>query len=146
MSHSRRFFLLTFLLVLPAWAGPNQTTEQQVLHVEQIRVAALLQGDTKQLDQVLAEELTYTHSSGRTDTKAELLASISSGKLKYESIEPVGTKARVYGSTAVVTGQATLKVHSNGQPQSFGMKFTGVYAKRDGRWQLVAYQSTRLAQ
>jgi ketosteroid isomerase-like protein len=94
---------------------------------------------------LLAEELSYTHSSGKTDTKAELLASVSSGKLKYESIEPSDTKVRVYGSTAVITGQANLKINNNGQPLSFAMKFTGVYAKRDGRWQLVAYQSTRLA-
>src|SRR4029450_2582021 len=91
MRHALRLFLLTLLLVTSSTYVSTQTTsrtvsqsEQQVLNVESSRMAAMVQADTKQLNLVLAEDLTYTHSSGKTDTKAELLASITSGNLKYE--------------------------------------------------------------
>ena len=145
MRTTFQFFCLTIVLATVVWSNQAQTTtEQQVLSVEQTRLAALLRADTKQLNSVLADELTFTHSSGKTDTKAELLASLTSGALKYESIEPSETKVRLYGSTAIVTGKAQLKINNQGESLSFALKFTGVYTKRDGHWQLVAYQSTRL--
>jgi hypothetical protein len=33
---------------------------------------------------------------------------------------------------------------SNGRPNSFGVRFTDVYANKGGRWQMVTWQSTRL--
>ena len=47
---------------------------------------------------------------------------------------------RTYGDVAVVTGSATMKVSARG---SFGIRYTDVYAKQDGSWQMVAWQSTR---
>ena len=37
-----------------------------------------------------------------------------------------------------------IKVTSNGTPNAFGVRFTDVYARRDGRWQMVTWQSTKL--
>jgi len=53
-------------------------------------------------------------------------------------------KAQDLGDTVVLTGIAQIKVVSNGTPNAFGVRFTDVYAKRDGRWQMVTWQSTRL--
>ena len=49
---------------------------------------------------------------------------------------------RVYGPTAVLTGSADMVLR--GQPDTIRLRYTLVYAKRDGRWQMVAWQSTRL--
>ena len=53
-------------------------------------------------------------------------------------------KAQDLGDTVVLTGVAQIKVVANGTPNAFGVRFTDVYAKRDGRWQMVTWQSTRL--
>ena len=49
-----------------------------------------------------------------------------------------------YGDTVVLTGIAQIKVTANGNPLAFGVRFTDVYARRDGRWQMVTWQSTKL--
>jgi len=53
-------------------------------------------------------------------------------------------KAQDLGDAVVLTGIAQIKVVSNGTPNAFGVRFTDVYAKRNGAWQMVTWQSTRL--
>ncbi|HZF10863.1 MAG TPA: nuclear transport factor 2 family protein [Thermoanaerobaculia bacterium] len=115
--------------------------------VELQRFATMVKGDTAVLERVLGDDLTYTHSTGAVDTKASFLASLQSGKLRYLALKPDGVEARVYaGAAAVVTGRIEMRVVSDGKEVTFPARFTSVYAKRHGRWLLVAWQSTRLPQ
>lgn len=132
-------------------SGQNQQSkaEQEVLQVENARIQAVLQGDTTALDRILADDLVYTHSTARVDTKAQFLGSINSGDLKYESMKHDDLKVRVYGDAAVLTGRSAVKVSSprtQGQTLSMEIRLISVYAKQNGRWQQVAWQSTRIAQ
>ena len=67
-----------------------------------------------------------------------------SGSTVYTSVEPSDVKAQDLGDTVVLTGTCQIKVTSNGTPNAFGVRFTDVYARRDGRWQMVTWQSTKL--
>jgi ketosteroid isomerase-like protein len=118
--------------------------EQQVLEAEKSRFDVMLKGDADALSSFLADELTYTHTTGRTDTKSSFVTSLKSGAVKYQAIEPEDRAVHVYGDAAVVTGQAKLKVVAGAQELSFRVRYTEVCVRRDGRWQLVAWQSTRL--
>jgi hypothetical protein len=66
---------------MPA-AGPE---EAAVLAAQKERMQAMVRGDVEALSRLLPDDLTYTHASGVIDTKASLLSSIQSGKLKYKS-------------------------------------------------------------
>ncbi|MGH8247258.1 MAG: nuclear transport factor 2 family protein, partial [Gammaproteobacteria bacterium] len=79
-------------------------------------------------------------------SKAEFLASLRSGELKYLSVNPKEMQIRNYGATVVVTGTAAMRTQSGGQERDFRIRFLDVYVKRQGRWQMVAWQSARLAQ
>lgn len=149
----RRHVFLSFLFVsslatLGAAETPSpeagRAVERQLIDAERQRFAAMVEADVGTLERLLADELTYTHTTGTTDTKTELLASLSSGTLKYLSIEPEDMRARPYGEVGVVTGRAAMKVRAGGQELAFRIAFTDVYVRRDGRWQVVAWQSTRL--
>ncbi len=118
--------------------------DQQIIQLEKQRLEAMTSADTDALALILADELTYTHTSAAQDTKQSLIQAIQSGTLKYESIATDDVSVRVYGDTAVVTGSAKLTVVARGQQNSFGLRFTDVYAKQEERWQMVAWQSTRL--
>ncbi len=93
---------------------------------------------------ILADDLIYTHSSGRVEGKKEFLGSLESGDTKYVAILGEEKKARVYGSVVLVNGRAKVTVNVRGQEQTFVLRYLDVYAKRDGKWQMVAWQSTRL--
>ena len=133
------FFLVSSLAVLgdAATQSPGQV-EQQLIDTERQRFAAMVAADVGTLERLLADELTYTHSNGTTDSKLELLAALSSGTLKYLSVEPEEMRSRPYGEVGVVTGRAAMKVRAGGQDLAFRIAFTDVYVRRDGRWQMVA--------
>ena len=118
----------------------KQDVEEQIIQLENQRFQAMTSADTD----ALKLELTYTHTSAAQDTKQSLMQALQSGTLKYESIDTDDVNVRVYGDTAVVTGSAKLRVVSRGQNNSFALRFTDVYAKQDDRWQMVAWQSTRI--
>lgn len=142
--------LPVFLLSLVAQgrtpvAGPSDG-EEEINELEGRRLQAMIQADTAALEGFLADDLTYTHSTGQTDTKVSFLEALKSGTLKYNSILTRDVKVRLYGSAAVVTGRAQVEVEAQQQKLGVAIRFTDVYAKKDGRWQMVAWQSTRSAQ
>jgi len=118
--------------------------EQEVLDRERQRFAAMVRKDVAFLNQVLAEDLVYTHSSGNVDTKASLIDSLTSGRLVYDAAVPEGLGVRLFGDVAVLTGTAQIRVHVHAKPLDLHIRFTDVYVKRQAGWQMVAWQATRL--
>jgi len=117
---------------------------QAIIELDAKRMEAMAKQDIATLTAVLADDLIYAHSSARLDTKQSLLANMQSGATVYNSVEPSEVKAQDLGDAVVLTGIARIRVTSNGKPNAFGVRFTDVYAKRGGQWQMVAWQSTRL--
>jgi ketosteroid isomerase-like protein len=138
--------VLSIALVRPSanQAARSGEAEPEIRQMESRRIQAMLRVDTEELNRVLADDLTYVHSSGQVDTKAELISSLQSGQRKYESIQPDEIKVRVYGEAAVVTGRAQMRTKSQGQDFHFQIRFTDVYVKKGDGWQMVAWQSSRL--
>ena len=124
----------------------SQQDQQEILQLEDFRFKAMVLGDLLALDKVLSEDLTYTHTSGVLDSKAQLIASLESGQRHYESITPQDVQVRVYGSVGVVTGVSLMRTKGRGRNEasSFRIRFLDVYVKKLDLWQLVAWQSTRL--
>ena len=116
----------------------------ELIDLENRRFEAMTKQDAEALSEILADDLIYTHSSAKVESKTEFISSMTSGRTKYESIEPSDVKVRQYGDTAVITGHAKLHVSANGRDNKFEVRFTDVYAKRDTVWRMVAWQSTKL--
>jgi hypothetical protein len=134
------------LLEAQGSAAQNNSVDTQALSVERARVAAVLGRDIKALDAICAEDLTYVHASGRVDTKASYIEAIRSDELHYIAWDLKGIHARVFGDTAVLDGEYHVRViNRRMQPDPLDMNvfILTVYVKRDGRWQQVAWQTTR---
>jgi len=121
-------------------AGNGQT----IIELDRKRMTAMAQKDIATLNAVLADDLVYTHSSARLDTKQSLIGAMQSGATVYSAVEPSDVKAQDLGSAVVLTGVARIQVTSGGKPNAFSVRFTDVYANRGGQWQMVSWQSTRL--
>ena len=117
---------------------------QAIIDLDVKRMTAMAAKDVATLEAVLADDLIYTHSSARLDTKRSLIDAMVKGTTVYTGVEPSDVKAQDLGDTVVLTGIAQIKVVSNGTPNEFGVRFTDVYTRRNGRWQMVTWQSTRL--
>jgi ketosteroid isomerase-like protein len=117
---------------------------QLVADLDRERMAAMGKKDLAALDRLIADGLVYTHSSARLDTKQSLLAAMESGATVYTSVVPSDVEAQDLGDSVVLTGTARISVVAQGRPNNFAVRFTDVWAKRGGQWQMVAWQSTRL--
>ena len=116
---------------------------ETVIELDKRRMTAMAQKDIATLNELIADDLVYTHSSARLDTKQSLIGNMESGSTVYTSVVPSDVKAQDLGDTVVLTGSCRISVNAGGRPNSFGVRFTDVYAKRGGRWQMVTWQSTR---
>ena len=137
-------FAATALLFLCACTGLQANPQEGVEQVERRRFAAMVAQDIAALEPLLAEDLTYGHSNGEFQDKAQFLETIREGRLRYEAIGVQGLTVRHYGSVAIVTGQILISGRAGDQPVTLNLRYTDAYVNRDGRWQLVAWQSTRL--
>jgi len=131
----------------PAPAATPQVPKgaEPALEADKQRRAAMVSGDVAALAPLLADNLVYTHSSGKVDTKASLLEAIKSGASDYEKIEPRDTVVRVRGRTVIVTGVVAVAVKTPEGTRAFDARFTAVHiGAPDGTWQLLVWQTTRL--
>ena len=128
--------------VAPAPA-PDPPAASAVLAAERRWTEALVKGDVDALGRLYADDLVYVHSGGNVETKSEFLDRVRQGGLKYQKVELVEPRVRVYGQTAVVNGAFDVSVIVNGQPTSHRVIYVHVYAQEGGAWRLVAHQTTR---
>ena len=104
---------------------------------------ATIKGDAAALQNLLADDLSYTHSSGKNETKKEVIDGIASGKTKVQSIEWSNSSVRNYGKTAVV--KADVKILNGGATAATSLNILFVWVKNaSGAWQMSARQAIRL--
>lgn len=117
---------------------------QKIIDLDNQRMEAMAKKDIATLNALLSDDLVYTHSSARLDTKQSLIGAMESGATVYTAVVPSEVVAQDLGDAVVLTGVARISVTSNGNAINFGVRFTDVYANKGGQWQMVAWQSTRL--
>jgi ketosteroid isomerase-like protein len=123
----------------------SDETERELRELEGELVGAVLRRDSSVLRRILSDDLTFVTPFGDVFDKAAI-ANVGDNKdLVNDSIEIDDVRVRVYGEAAVVTGRATLKARVKDLDLSGQYRYVRVYARQEGRWQVVAYQATRIA-
>jgi ketosteroid isomerase-like protein len=109
------------------------------------RRAALVAGDVGLMMACLADDLSWTHSSGKTDSKAGFVATMLAGTTIYHSLDVRDLQARAFGNVFVLEGVVFGDVTKEGQDRKLVNRFITVWRKRlDGSFALHAWQSTGL--
>ena len=122
----------------------SQNPAGAVRAAQKARFAAMMDEDVAALDVLLADELVYTHASGRVESKAAFLSAVASDRYSYESIRPYDVEVQIHGKTAVAAGGSDMEVQIGERLHVFTIRFTEVHVLREGRWQMTAWHSTRL--
>jgi ketosteroid isomerase-like protein len=120
--------------------------EQSVLSIEKELLDAVLKGDASASERYLAETYVFTGPDGMTETKAQSIADLKSGDLKLQAASLDDAKVSVYGDTAIVTYGSTDKGTYKGKDISGKTRWTDVFVKRNGKWQLVASHGSRVSE
>jgi ketosteroid isomerase-like protein len=126
--------------------GADAAAEQEVRQAIKKYREALLQRDAAALEQIWADDYTFTNGAGETHSKAQRLANLKSGATSLDSIsQEEEMKVRVHGNVAVATGRVTIKGQYSGKQASGQYQSINVWVKGPAGWQLVANQLTPVA-
>ena len=123
-----------------------EDVQEQLKKLETDRSAAIVKGDVATLEKQTSDDYTLVNMNGQMSDKSQMVNAFKTGQTKLTSDDLSDLKVRVYGNTAVITGKADVKGTLGGNDATGQIMFTRVYVKKDGRWQSVAYQQTRIPQ
>jgi ketosteroid isomerase-like protein len=137
--------LIAVFAVVTIRAQAPSAVERDLIKLENDWSTAWQKKDAAFLQKLFADEYLSTASTGAIYSKAQELANVTAPGTSMASFALTDLKVHVYGDTAVVTGLNTTKSTFNGKDDSGAYRFTDVFVKRDGRWQVVATQSTLTA-
>jgi len=111
--------------------------------VDEMRTAYLKQ-DKAQLEAMTLPQLTYSHSDGRIEDKAQFIKGVMDRKSTIKSLEYPDLTIHVAGDTAIVRHLWVSDTELDGKTTSTRIGVMQVYKKQDGGWKLLARSSYRL--
>jgi ketosteroid isomerase-like protein len=133
---------LGLLGAVPAFAGADE--DAVLKNVEAFR-AAQAAGNAEALVSLLAEELSYSHSNAKIDTKAQLLDGVAKANYKWTSLEYKDPTVRIVGPAAIVrfnfVGEQEF-TDGKKTPQNLAILMN--WQKQGNDWKLLSRAATKL--
>ncbi|MFQ5701515.1 MAG: nuclear transport factor 2 family protein [Acidobacteriota bacterium] len=142
--------LAALLLAAAVPAQPGSKAQETADRIELARLEtawnhAHVRGDAQALDRLWAEELVVTVPEMPVMGKADVIGIWRSGRMKFQHYEISDVRIRVYGDAAVVTGRVERARIIDGREVADDWRYTKVYVRRTGRWQVVAWHASKAA-
>lgn len=135
-----------FLLIASSDSFAQSKDEAAVATAVESLRKAMLDADKGNLEKFTAPELSYGHSSGKIETKAEFVEALASGKSDFVSIDLSNQTIKMAGNTAIVRHVLTGTTNDNGVAGNVKLAILTIWQKQKGEWKLLARQAVRLQQ
>jgi ketosteroid isomerase-like protein len=132
--------LLGGVPVVAAQSGDEAAVAQAV---EAFR-NAMLKADRGQFEVLCADQLSYGHSGGRVENKAQFIDAATSGRSTWKFITLSDQTTQVVGNTAIMRHTLTGETERDGKTNPVKIGVLMVWHKPDGKWKLLARQAVRL--
>lgn len=125
-----------------AMSAEDQATAKQVEQLVREFLANVPKNDAKVFQEFFADDVIYTRSAGVTVSKADILKNIgvratNEPEAKYDADD---FTVHPYGTVAIVNFRL---IQRNGAQTNY-FRNTGTFLKRNGKWQAVAWQATKV--
>lgn len=140
------FIYTCILLAFSARLHAQTEDVKKLISIEKRRFDAMVHKDTALLKILLADSLTFIHSSGVIDNKISLLKDIGSGRITYMFIIPEKLTATVDGNYAWIFGRANVRFKLAVMTTVIDqyISFVEVYHMYKNQWQMVLCQNARI--
>ncbi|MBL7731254.1 MAG: nuclear transport factor 2 family protein [Chitinophagaceae bacterium] len=138
--------LIIFLLLLVTSTLPAQDKKEKAVAaaVEQL-TRAMIDADKTMLEKLVAEKLSYGHSSGAIDDKKQFVEKITSGRSDFVTIDLAEQTISISGKTAIVRHILHAKTNDSGKPGDVHLRVMLVWQKQGGQWKLLARQAVKMS-
>lgn len=110
--------------------------------LDDARYDAMTRADPMALDRLLADNLSYTHSTGAVETKTQYLDALASGRVRYRAVKRELDRLATYEDCAVMQGRLEVQAEVGGQEILARTVFTSTWVRQDTGWQLAAWAAT----
>lgn len=143
---STAILMMMFALGIPAQTAPDAGELTKLLNEF---LAGASRNDPSVHDRFWAQDVIYTGSAGRRRNKADILKDVRSAPAPKPgdpttvfSAEDI--RIQQYGETAIVAFRLVATTRKNTTADVTNYLNTGTFVKRNGKWQVVNWQSTRM--
>jgi len=139
------YALLVLTCCFTAGRVSAQTTDEKKVAeaVETLR-AAMVKADTVTLKNIIDPDLSYGHSSGKIQTKAEFVSSIATGASVFVTLDFTEQTIKIIGNTAIVRHILTAKTNDGGKPGAVHLSILLIWQKEHSQWKLIARQAVKV--
>ncbi len=140
-----KYLLICLCFSLFSVAAIAQSKDQKAVTeaVEKLR-KAMIDGDQASLEAITSDSLSYGHSGGKVENKAEFVAAFVSGKSDFVTIDLSEQTVSVFQNFSVVRHILYATNMDGGKPGTVKLKLLLVFAKEKGQWKLLARQAVKL--
>lgn len=121
--------------------------EREVRKLEREWLDAYEQHDAEAMNRIVSDDFKITFPNGAVQTKADILDGLKSAQSSGRPSPKFSTEdvySRVEGETVILTGRVIQTMERDGQTRTMQLRYTDTYAKRQGRWQVIASQLTHI--
>jgi len=139
----RTIYLFALLMFVNITVKAQTKSEKQVAAAVEFLKKAMIDGSRESLEAVAGENLSYGHSGGKVENKAEFVEAIASGNSDFVSIDLKDQTIQVSGKTAIVRHTLTGKTNDKGVPGTVNLHILTVWQKAGGKWVMIARQAVK---
>jgi len=140
-------FIALLLNVVFANAQPapplRETDEEKLTATLKEFHQALVNKNTISINQQTDKALSYGHSNGWVETKADMIKNLETGYINYHSYKEDSLQLRINGNMANARFVADINVTMNGKEGTYHLKVLEVWIRKGKRWLLFARQALR---
>jgi len=138
--------LVVLMIGLQSQPQPDTSEVKELMRLESVWNEAHEKGDASVLEKLWADDLEVTVPRMPVMSKSEVLGFARSGRMKFQRYQTSDLKVRVYGDAAVVSGRLQRTRTLGEKAVNDDWRFTKLYVRREGRWQVVAFHASEAAQ
>ena len=138
-------FVLTILFTNTLFVGLSQSIDKEKL-ITTIKEfhQALVQKNTISINQQTDKALSYGHSNGWVETKADMIKDLETGYISYQEIKEDSITITMNDTVANVRFLGEYKATVKGASSNFRLRVLEVWVKKSKRWILFARQGVKI--
>jgi ketosteroid isomerase-like protein len=140
--------LLTSLLIICFFSlnivFAQSKDETAVANAVEALKKAMIDADKIALEKIAADDLSYGHSAGKIEDKAEFVRAIVSNESDFVTINLTDQTIKIAGNVAIVRHKLAATTNNNGQPGTAKLSVLLVWQKQKGDWRLLARQAVKI--
>ncbi|MBP6687759.1 MAG: nuclear transport factor 2 family protein [Lacibacter sp.] len=140
----RKYYLLSIFIISTSLAFAQPKKEAQVsAAIEKLKLA-MVSGERAALESIVADQLSYGHSGGLVETKAQFVEKIASGSSDFVTIELKNQTISISGNTAIVRHELHATTNDSNKPGEVHLRIMLVWQKQAKEWKLLGRQAVKI--